>query len=273
MHRNICKKMRFNTQTKIFGLIFSVALLIIGGCKRDGSEQIKVIDIKKEFSIQPWEILKESGSEYGFLIASTEKKCDGTKIRIVPLVSQSDVSINLQAFINPDSCFNTTDVVRDTTKLGLLSNGSYALQINLKDVVLNSGTLSVSDTKLSVQMQSTDGITIPVTDILRVPQGTIWGTIKYNTDQENLVTAFSDSLKTYAHNFSLVNGNYGYFQFIDNSYTPNPTATTTTFTKQKTYFMRLDKPLKSLTNLIQNTKTQLGKNGNLWIMAYNGVTF
>jgi len=50
-------------------------------------------------------------------------------------------------------------------------------------------------------------------------------------------------------------------------------ATTTTFTKQKTYFMRLDKPLKSLTNLIQNTKTQLGKNGNLWIMAYNGVTF
>ena len=265
--------MRFSTQKNLFSFIFFIALLITGACKRDSSEQIKVIDIKKEFSIQPWEILKVSGSEFGFLIASTDKKCDGTKMRIVPLVSQSSVSINLQAFINPDSCLNTTDVVRDTTKLGLLSNGNYALQINLKDVVLNKGTLAVSDTKLSLQMQTTDGITIPVTDISRVPQGTIWGTLKYNADQENLVNAFSDSLKTYAHNFSLVNGNYGYFQFIDNTFTLNPSTTATTFTNQRTYFVRLDQPLSSLKNLIQNTKTKLGKNGNLWLMAYNGVTF
>lgn len=265
--------MRFNTQTKIFGLIFLTALLITSGCKRDGSEQIKVIDIKKEFSIQPWEILKESGSEFGFLITSTEKKCDGTKIRIVPLVSKSSVSVNLQAFITPDTCLNSTDIVRDTTKLGLLSNGSYPIQINLKDVVLNNGTFTISDTKLSLQMQTTDGITIPINDILRVPQGTIWGMLKYNADQVNLVNAFSDSLKTYVHNFSLLNGNYGYFQFIDNTLALNPNITAVAFTNQRTYFMRLDKPLSSLTNLIQNTKTQLGKNGNLWLMAYNGVTF
>lgn len=265
--------MRFNTKTKIGGLILLLASSLTWSCKRDGTDQGKIIDIKKEFSIQPWEILKETGSEFGFVIASIDKKCDGTKMRIVPNVVQNGVTVNLQAFINPDTCFNSSDVVRDTVKIGLLSSGDYNLQINLKDVILNSGSLTVSDTKFGVQMISSDGITLTVTDLLRVPQGTIWGTVSYNSSQENLINAFTDSLKSYAHNFSLVNGNYGYFQFSDNNFIPNPKSSAQNFTNQRTYFMRLDKPLYSLNNLIQTTKAQLGKNGSVTLMAYNGYTF
>ncbi len=265
--------MRFNTQTKITGLLLCLVSVLTLGCKRDTSDQSKIIDIKKEFSVQPWEILKESGSEFGFVISSIEKKCDGTKMRIVPNILQNGFTVNLQSFITPDTCFNSSDVVRDTVRISQFANGNYTLQINLKDVIINSGTLTVSDTKFGVQMLSSDGISVPTPELLRVPQGTIWGTVSYNSSQESAVSAFTDSLKTYAHNFSLVNGNYGYFQFTDNNFVPNAKTINPTFTNQRTYFMRLDKPLANLNNLMQKTKTQLGKNGSVNIMAYNGYTF
>ena len=191
--------------------LLALFTLLVFGCNKN-KEGDKIIDIEKEFTFQLWEKLDEYGGNFQ-LIASTiqNQKCGGTKIEYAQNTIGSKVIVTIKNLIQPSTCNGKLEPALDTISLGNLTKGTYKLNINLKDAVLNDGTLVVDDKKYTVAMTKEDGIDIPQREILRVPRGAIWGYVSYENGQESKFIKFNDNLLRLTTPLSITHGDYGYF--------------------------------------------------------------
>jgi hypothetical protein len=195
---------------KIYTL-FALIILSSFGCNRN-KESDKIIDVEKEFTFQMWEQLDENGGNFQ-LIATTlqNQKCGGTHIEFSQNTIANKLTVTLKSLLQPSVCNGKLEPAVDTISLGNLTKGSYKLNINLKDAVLNDGALVVDDKKYTVIMNKDDGIVMPQKEILRVPKGAIWGFVAYENGQEAKLAKFNDNLLRIATPLSVAQGDYGYF--------------------------------------------------------------
>ena len=192
-------------------IAFATVFLLTLGCNKDNKAD-KIIDIEKEFTFQLWEQLDEKGGNLQLLSATIQsQKCSGTRIEYTQNIINNKITLTLKALIPPAVCDNKAVPATDTISFGNLAKGTYKLNINLKDVVLNEGTLVVEDKKYSVAMAKTDGIDLSNQEVLRVPRGAIWGYVSYETGQETKLLKFNDNLSRIATPLSISHGDYGYF--------------------------------------------------------------
>jgi hypothetical protein len=194
----------------IYTLLVLLTLSLCACNKNKGSD--KIVDVEKEFTFQLWEQLDENGGNFQ-LIATTiqTQKCGGTHIAYTQNTIGSKITLTLKELAQPSYCNGKIEPALDTFSLGNLAKGTYKLNINLKDAVLNDGSLLVDDKKYSVYMNKTDGIEIPQRELLRVPKGTIWGYYAYDNGQEAKAAKFSDKLTSLTTPLSITQGDYGYF--------------------------------------------------------------
>ena len=193
-----------------YSLLVLFALLAFG-CNRN-KEGDKIIDVEKEFSFQLWEQLDENGGNFQLIAATLQNQnCGGMHIEYTQNTIGSKITVTLKNLAPPAACNGKIEPAVDTISLGNLTKGTYKLNINLKDAVLNDGSLVVDDKKYTLFMAKTDGIEVPQREVLRVPRGAIWGYFSYENGQEAKMIKFTDNLTRLTTPLSISQGDYGYF--------------------------------------------------------------
>ena len=192
--------------------LLSTAYCLLIGCQKNVVTDITVVNVKKEFSIVPWEQLNIGGGKLQLIATSiSPQNCTGTTIDYYSALVNDKLSFTFKNYIVPTTCDGVQKTVSDTLDVATLPNGTYKLHINLKDAVLNEGSLVVDDTHYQFSMSSENGIVLPNKTLLRVPSKAIWGYVGFADPNGNKANAALDSLKSISTPLYGIAGNYNYF--------------------------------------------------------------
>ena len=249
-------------------LLFAFGFLLLESCTGLNSKEV-IVDVDKEFTIQPWEYLDESGGGLQFNVATLKnEECGGTTINYGIITTTNKVTITLKNLTYPLTC-GAVAPARDTLLMpSLQANTTHDLYINLKDVVFNKGTLKADDAKFTIEMANEDGIIVQSKQVLRVPQNAFWGILANDSGNDKVATQMLDSLKTVATPISMVNGDYGYFS-VDNGVVNVKTAPILTKSNQKAVLFRINNKA-ALPTVIQNFRaTGL----EMWLLTSEGKVY
>ena len=229
-----------------------------------------IVDVDKEFYIKPWENLNETGGNLQLQVETILKQsCPETSINYYVNVSGSKVIVTLRELYNLTPCFTANEAAHDTIDIeGLEKNKTYDFQLNLKDIVINKGSLTLQDDKYTINMLNENGISIPIKEVLRVPQNAVWGYIAFPNGQERAATQLIDSLKTITAPLSIADGNYGYFNMKDNKVTVLPKVISAS-KPNYVYFIYHINNKNRLQNIIETAHSTL----DYTILTSNGKVF
>ena len=209
--------------------ILSASFLLTTSCKEDLGDKETIIAIDKEFEIVPWEKLTENGGLLQLRLSTIQnQECGGTRINYSTNTLDNQVTVSLKSLSYPLICNGFAEPARDTIELYNLKKGDIPFRLSLKDVVINDGILHVEDSRYVFEMKKENGISMPKKELLRVPQGAIWGFISTDNGQDERYTQMLDSLKTITTPLSIPTGDYGYF-----NYTGTDIGIAAKFTTQK----------------------------------------
>jgi hypothetical protein len=210
-------------------LIFAVGLLFTTSCQKNLGDKETIIAVDKEFEIVPWEKLDDSGGKLQLRIATIlNQECGGTRINYATNLLNNQLTVTLKSLSYPITCNGFAAPARDTIELSDIKKGDIPFRLSLKDVIINDGVLHVEDGRYWFEMKKENGISMPKKELLRVPQGAIWGFISNDNGQDERYTQMIDSLKTITTPLSMPTGDYGYF-----NYTGTDIAIAAKFTTQR----------------------------------------
>jgi len=189
-------------------------LLLLLGCQQDLPSEPEniVIDIPIDFNIGMWENLDEGQRSLSFLIETTKSSyCEEASISYSLDPDRNIVKFSLNS-IEPESC-EGSHTANSNILIGALENQSYNLQINLKEEIINIGTLEVGSSHYTIKhMDNPLGFRLNETRLERVPENTIWGYVTYEESQtSNAVADFFNALKIIATDREYNDGYYGHF--------------------------------------------------------------
>jgi hypothetical protein len=256
-------KMRYTLLLLAYGLVF------FESCSGLNAKEI-IVDVDKEFTVQPWERLDESGGGLQLNIATLKnEECGGTGINYDARIISNKVRVTLINLAFPSNC-GTVAPARDTVKMPTLqSNTTYDLEINLKDVVTNKGKLVVEDGRFTVNMVNENGIVMQSKQVLRVPQNAFWGIVANDNGSDKAATQMIDSLKTIATPISMTNGDYGYFSVDNGRVNVKTTAIFTKPTQQAILFRWNNKA--ALPAMMQKFRTNNAL--EMWVLTSEGKIY
>ena len=249
-------------------LLFAFGLLLLQSCTGLKSKEV-IVDVDKEFTLQPWETLDAFGGGLRFNVATLKnEECGGTHIDFGIVSQGNKITLTLKNLKYPTTCSGVAPA-RDTVYMPTMSpNTTYDLNINLKDVVVNKGKLKVEDGKFTIEMTSEDGIVLSSKQVLRVPQNAFWGILANDSGNDKVATQMLDSLKTIGTPISMVNGDYGYFS-VDNGRLSVKSSTIFTKTSQQAVLFRINNKV-ALPNVIQNFRAA---GLEMWLQTSEGKEY
>lgn len=160
-----------------------------------------------------------------YLIRNTST-VEGNQVNIELLDIQTDGHDDLNIEKGPASC---------SIDLGALSMGTYDLQIKAANYSGN-GTFTISDSLVTIDFATTDGITMSHDTLHRIPFGTIWGYVGYQSSSNaSIANSFVSNMAALgAQQAELSPGYYGYFSISDSGNLIQPIDEQYSFFK--TYF-------------------------------------
>ena len=233
----------------------TIFTLLIFSCNKNKASD-KIIDVEKEFTFHLWEQLDENGGNFQIIARTIQNQnCGGTHIGYTQNTIGSKITLTLNNLIAPNLCNGKLEPAVDTINLGNIAKGSYKLNINLKDAVLNEGILVVDEKKYALNMFKLDGIDLPEKEVLRVPKGAIWGFVSYDNGQEAKLNKFNDNLLRFTSPLSIFQGDYGYFN-VKPSSVEIKSAFDSKKANVKQILLNLSGSRTDLQNLIQEYRSQ-----------------
>ena len=250
---------------------FSTAALLfcLTACDKKANDE-KIIDVEKEFNVQMWEKLDANGGSLQFVVSTIKNQpCGNTRIEMNSNQIDSKLTMTIKSLIQPAFCNNISQPAVDTMTVGNISTGSYSININLKDVVLNSGTLTVKDNIYKLYLAKQDGISLITSELLRVPSGTIWGYVSFDNGQDAKLIKFFDNLNKIASPITIPSGNYGYFS-ISSTKVDIKANFDTKKPNVRQIFHNLTKSSIELENLINEYRSQ---GLDIKMLTYDGKVF
>lgn len=257
------------TKGTLLALSF-ISTLLFSSCDKNSNKE-KIIDVEKEFNVQLWEKLDDEGGKLQLVVSTIkDQTCGGTRIDMTVNPINSRLIVTIKSLIYPQTCNGNTQKAVDTLTMGSLAEGSYKLNINLKDIILNEGALNVEKGKYNVLMTKEDGITLSANELLRVPKGTIWGYVSYDNGQEAKNIKFFENLAKIATPLSIANGNYGHFAIDNNKNVEIKASFDSKKANVKKVFYSLNKTNAELESLVQEYRSQ---GLDIKILTYNGKVY
>lgn len=193
----------------------AVVLLILSGCELGSDEEPIIVPfVDQEFSFDLWENLSSDANSALEVSMQTIEEGECLNTLILSSFEQDNLELKLTLFeiLDPENCDPGIAPAQGMEVVADIPAGVYGLNIELKGIVTNPGTLTVNSQSYKVEMDEENGIQWLHNELLRVPNDAVWGYLNY-TDGNSLVQAeaFVDDLRTISTEIEPTDGYYGHF--------------------------------------------------------------
>ncbi len=201
-----------------FGLLMFL-LIALGNCKQDKLDPSVIINVENDFYVDLFEEINNDERLFKIRIRSVDyQDCLNAVIEHDFYFDDSEnrFVLSLYDISDPETCIPGEAPATLDLPLESLEIMSYKFQINLKDVVFNSGTLTVSEDYYFLLMNTQDGFKVQHNLLYKIPQNTIWGYVGYSAEAdkqqaENITKDLKDIAGATNFSESHADGWYGYF--------------------------------------------------------------
>jgi hypothetical protein len=162
-----------------FPLFMIIAVVFLAGsCKLEELPKPIIIpnNIKKEFYIDLQEYLHPTNRQLRFMIKTIESQdCQNSSVATDYVVAGRNITLSINDIVPPADCVEGTAPAKTDVYAGELANGSYNLEIALRNLVVNNGRLTVSGESYTINMETQEGITLLHNSLLKIPNDAFWG--------------------------------------------------------------------------------------------------
>ncbi|MEM1216813.1 MAG: hypothetical protein AAGJ82_14050 [Bacteroidota bacterium] len=253
----------------------SVLVFALGSCAVEDDPPINIPFVEQEFVLNLWEDLTDDPNnvlEIKLLTVANEP-CLNTTILTEFSRSNQDLKVTLFDILDPENCVVGEAPAQGSQALGgVTETGVYQLEIELKDLVTNTGQLTVQPDYYEVEMSESSGISWTHQRLYRIPKNALWGFITYtNGEQQSLAANWLNELADFTSFLEVEPGYYGYFNRTD--------ATELTITgapelvDQVTFLVEFDGQMATLESAVADLQAQATEGlefrifddkGNVW---------
>lgn len=201
-------------QINILHFCLGISLLLFG-CSKEPETQ-GFINIDDQYEIQLHQDLTPEGGQPALHVSSLEPhECTNSYISYQTLVSEEKLQLFLHDILTEGECETGNEIVSEHVPIAI-SSGSLPIEINLKNVVKNSGTLYTDDIEFDLKLDRFDGLKISKTTINKIHPRMIWGS--YSLSNQSI----ADEIQVYLHDVdditAIHKGDFGHFYLAqDNS--------------------------------------------------------
>ncbi len=201
-----------------FTRIACVLLLlpILGGCDlADVGDAIIVPDVEDEFYVDIWEDLSTDNGGRALILKIESihpENCLNYSIDYRFDRTGNRLTVSLVDLREPADCEPGEAPVTADVNIGSLPSGNYAMNIDFRNTVENSGQLLVSPERYFLTMKTQNGIVLLREELLRVPENMIWGYVALQGAEAAAAAAFLEDLQAISDQpTGMREGYYGYF--------------------------------------------------------------
>ncbi|MEM9916948.1 MAG: hypothetical protein AAF990_02560 [Bacteroidota bacterium] len=255
----------------LLNAIFALSVLVsMIGCRKEKAEPIIDINIAEEFYVDLWEELDPELKTFKLRLPTIQKQaCPQTTLDYDFQANGQQFVISLQELVSPDNCVTDSSFINTDVLLGDLANGTYSLRINLKEEVVNKGELSVNEEKYTINMESLHGLSLVRSELLRVPDQTIWGTFGFNKLQlSDAKDEFLQELQNMSGLKIYPTGYYGYFSIQDDGSVDVPVESNFAFNSP--FILQLNSTKQALIDLLNRYRNDYGSDIEIKLFTYEG---
>ncbi|MEM1320397.1 MAG: hypothetical protein AAGG75_09075 [Bacteroidota bacterium] len=257
---------------RILVTLLGIALVLTNvGCNKsaDSDPNINLL-IDDEFNVSLWEDLNLDGRDLRFRLSTiNDQDCLNSNIDYSLRIQGEDIILSINDLMDPPDCISGMAPANASVLIGQLENGSYPLQINLKNEIVNEGALKVTHTQYSIELNSDHGIVLDEERLLRIPDQTIWGFVGYKNAALSTVNEFTEAAAAVTAPKLLTIGNYGYFTIADgNEIVLNEQSE---FSNTQTLILHLDESnAAAFTELVDTYRSNYGEELEIKIYTDKG---
>ncbi len=198
-------------------LLYLLPLFMVASCDFSSlKDPVVITEVEDEFYVDMWETLAPTLEERNLIVkieSIKTEKCLNYRIDYQLHKDGNRLKIALNNIIKPLDCVPGETTVKDDINMDYLPSSFYNFNIDLKNTVFNDGQLIVRSDSYTLDMYSKNGFSLKRTELLRVPEGAIWGYVTFQqAADEALANQWLDDLNKIGQNpVSYRSGYYGYF--------------------------------------------------------------
>jgi hypothetical protein len=259
---------------QLLWLIGFVAMYVFGGCKLADEDKETIITVDPEFTIDLFEKLGTT-PEFQFKLKTIEStECQNDTINYTSQRLATKLTLSVNRIQEAPDCIPGNQPAEASAGFGNLGNGSYFVEIGLKNTIINKGKMIVSDQAYLLDMESNDGFEIVRSELNRVPRRMIWGYLAYQDKNAvgDLPSQFLADLTAISQSLILSKGYFAHFEIDENNLLKLPVPPP--FPYFKTFYFRFDGNLQDIEQLLRNYRG--GTTADLMevkILTWEGKTY
>ncbi len=231
-------------------IVLIILFALFNSCSDPASPGKDLTQIDSKILINLREELLPQGRNL-ILDCSTEKiyPCCNYTIQNSIVKGQNFIKIEFTGISIPEICATALGPAYCPVYLGQLADGNYSLSLEVNGQLIPA-QLTVSNKAYGIYCQQNSRFEFKKSDLLRVPDSLIWGSIEYIHDSlSTAANSFLDSLRIYgAQTVQLEPGDYGYFKVDAQGSLTLPGSSGRPFTKVFAY--KFDNTLGEIQSLL-----------------------
>lgn len=259
---------------KIYAKIATVLVLAVSlltSCDiGNEADPLVLADVEKEFTLGMSEKFASDRRELQFLLATIRNQsCRNYQIEFDWTRVGTSLTLSVEKIVAPEICQTGTAPARSTVDAGQLPDGVYGFKVNLGNAVSSAGKLTVNSSLYSIKMDAENGFKLQPAELLRIPNGVIWGLVAYTNNFRNAAEQFTQELFKVSSSSNLRTGYYGQFTVANNGIVleQSPDQPHITFVRQFS-----DDPAK-LEALVAQFRQQYGTSISIQLYNTSGKVF
>lgn len=187
--------------------------LLVAGCDLFQNAPEPVVDIPSEFLLEPFEEISESGRSFQIHLRTlADFDCTNYSFDVVLDRLPWHYDLELRNLVVPENCLPGEAPASAEATAALPAIGRTDFKVILRDLIESEGEVIFSDAAYRFEFEQQNGFEFTETELLRLPQSAVWGTI-FHTD-EQVRTDFWSQVAALDHELPPP-GYYGYFRARD----------------------------------------------------------
>ncbi|MCB9232547.1 MAG: hypothetical protein H6581_12830 [Bacteroidia bacterium] len=194
--------------------VFTISLHFLLALSAFSQKKPKVQPLLTDIRITLLGQLENGKQKFVLEYASDEVyECSNVAIVYELVESEGKITVKLQGKQDPEVCLTAIGPAKARVDLSHLAEGEYEFKTQYRNYAATNATLVVSDDTWKFVVHEESMITFNRPILRKIPKGTVWGKLEYNTEnQREVASSFLQDLeKEQCEITDLKEGNYGEF--------------------------------------------------------------